>query len=84
LLARNPADAVDPPRSEAHEIAALDEQHSAWLLDAVQPTRLYIPVLLALTTGMRRGEILAVRWQDVNLSTGYVLVCRSLDGSSPI
>lgn len=79
LLARNPADAVEPPRPERREMRAYDETQTAWLIDAAQTTRLYIPVLLAVSAGMRRGEILAVRWQEMNLTSGAVSVCRSLE-----
>jgi len=79
LLARNPADAVEPPRPEQKEMRAYDETATAWLIDASQGTRLYIPVLLAVSAGMRRGEILAVRWRETNLISGAVSVCRSLE-----
>ncbi len=79
LLARNPADAVEPPRPQPQEMRALDEAQTAWLIDAAQGTRLYIPVLLAVTTGMRRGEILALRWRETNLVSGTLSVCRSLE-----
>lgn len=53
LLARNPADAVEPPRPKRREMRALDEHQTARLLDAARGHRLYIPILLAVTTGMR-------------------------------
>ncbi|MFN7992749.1 MAG: site-specific integrase [Bryobacteraceae bacterium] len=79
LLARNPAVAVEPPRVEQQEINAIDENAAARLVDAARGTRLYIPILLAVTTGMRRGEILALRWNDVDLVRGFVTVVRSLE-----
>jgi integrase len=79
LVARNVADSVEPPRPEVHEVNALDEARTAWLLDAAEGTRLRIPILLAITTGMRRGEILAVRWQDVDFAAGVIHVRRSLN-----
>jgi integrase len=78
LVARNICDAVEPPRPEFREMVALEEARTAWLLDAALGTRLHIPILFAITTGMRRGEILAVRWQDTNLQSGWVTVRRSL------
>jgi len=79
LLVANPADRVEPPRVRQKEIQPIDEMRAAWLIEVSQGTRLYIPILLALYTGMRRGEILALRWQDVSLETGYVSVCRALE-----
>jgi integrase len=78
LVARNIADAVEPPRPEYREMQAVEETESVWLLEAAQGTRLHVPILLAITTGMRRGEILALRWKDVNLHTGSVTVRRAL------
>ncbi len=79
LLARNPADAVEPPRPRRHETRTLDEEATARLLEAVKGGRLYLPVLLAATTGMRRGEILALRWQDVDLRAGTLAVRQSME-----
>jgi integrase len=79
LLARNPAGAVEPPKPEQKEMQALDEDTSAWLLAAAQGSRLYIPILIAITTGMRRGEILALRWVDVDFINNVVRVQRSIE-----
>ena len=79
LLARNPADAVDPPRPERKEMKALNESETAWLLEAAQGTRLYMPILLAVITRMRRGEILAFRWRDVDLEKSVLSVTPSLE-----
>ena len=57
----------------------VDEAGTARLLQAVEGMRLYMPVLLAVMTGMRRGEILALRWQDTDLEKGLVAVRRSLE-----
>lgn len=79
LLSRNPADAVQPPRPERREIGALDRQQAADLIEAVKPTRLHLPVLLAIATGVRRGEVLALRWKDVDLRAGVVTIRQSLE-----
>src|SRR5680860_1399843 len=79
LISRNPCDLVDPPRVEEKEMTVLaDEKEVGKLMAAVGGSRLYLPVVLALTTGMRRGEILALRWQDVDHKTGECRVARSL------
>jgi integrase len=78
LVARNVCDAVEPPRVQRTEMQAYDETRTAWLLDAALGTRLHMPILLAITTGMRRGEILALRWSDVQPGTGALMVRRSL------
>lgn len=79
LLVRNPTDAVEPPRVQRQEVQVLDEKQTAYLLRACEGSWLYMPVLLAVTTGMRRGEILALRWRDVDLKAGTATVRQSLE-----
>jgi integrase len=79
LLARNPADAVDPPRPQPREVQVIDEIQTGQLLREVANSRLYMPVLLAATTGMRRGELLALTWADVDLKSETVTVTKSLE-----
>jgi integrase len=79
LLARNPVDAVEPPRAERQEMRALDEDETARLLGLLEGNRLYIPALLAVTTGLRRGEILGLRWGDVDLAAGTLTVQQPLE-----
>jgi integrase len=79
MLARNPAEAVQPPRPERAAIRVLSEDETTTLLGVAKPTRLYGPVLLAVATGMRRGEILALRWEDVDLAAAKLVVTRTLE-----
>jgi integrase len=80
LLARNPADRVKPPKSQERKFKKhLESNEQASLLKAVSDTRLYLPVLLALTTAMRRGEILGLRWEDVDFENSTLSVGRSLE-----
>ena len=60
LIPRNPADAVDPPRVAKHEVNCYSKDEVLELLEAARDTWLYIPVLLAVSTGMRRGEVLGL------------------------
>lgn len=81
LLPRNPADAVEPPRPEQRDMVVLDGEQMIKLLDGSRGTPLYIPVLLAITTGMRRGEVLALRWSDVDLDRASLAVTQTLEKS---
>ena len=79
LLSRNPAEDVDPPRVERKEMTILSPDETRKLLESISHTRLYIIVLLAVTTGMRRGEILGLRWRNVDLSVGRLSVVQVLE-----
>ena len=81
LLGRNPADAVEPPKPTHKEMMALDEDQTAILIEYARGTALYMPILLAVTTGMRRGEVLALRWSDIDLDGGILSVTRTLEKS---
>ena len=62
------------------EAKALTKEQSKLLLEACQGTGLYLPVLLALHTGMRRGEVFGLKWADVDIFHGQIKVQRSYDG----
>ena len=79
LVARNMADGVEPPKPPRREMRALSEAETAWLLEVARGTRFYVPVLLAVTSGMRRGEFLALRWSDIDMATATVSVRRSIE-----
>lgn len=78
ILDRNPADGADSPRVPRKEMHALDSHGVARLLGLLQGHKLYVPTLLGLTTGMRRGEICALRWSDINFEGRVLRVARSL------
>jgi integrase len=79
LLGRNPADAVEPPKVERRQMNALDTDATATLVEAARSHRLHIPVLLAVMTGMRRGEIAALRWKSIDLERGTLAVVASAE-----
>jgi integrase len=79
ILARNPADAVRPPKVERTKMRALDPDETAALLEAIRPTRMFVTVLLAVTCGMRRGEITSLRWRSVDLANAQLAVMTSAE-----
>ena len=79
ILIRNPAAAVEPPRPQRKEQRVLSEEDTAKLLHLARGTQLWIPVVLAVTTGMRRGEITALDWPHVDLDAATLTVVRSLE-----
>ena len=79
-LTRNPADALKRlPKVEVEPITVLTVEQSTHLLKAIRHTTIHWPTLIALATGMRRGEILALRWKNLDLEHGVVRVVESLE-----
>ncbi len=67
VVYRNVADMVDPPRMSHREMATLMAKQARTLLETAAGERLEALYVLALTTGMRQGEMLALKWHDVDL-----------------
>jgi integrase len=75
---RNVAAAVDPPRVVTPEMRPLSPAQARTLLEAAKSNRLEALYVLAVTTGMRQGELLGLKWGDVDLKCGTVRVRRTL------
>jgi len=78
LLARNPCDRVTPPRPARTEMRVLSAAEVAALLDGTRDHRGHALYALAVTTGMRQGELLGLRWEDVDLDGCRLAVRRAL------
>jgi integrase len=78
LVARNVCDLVSPPRKVRREMQALTPEQVKRFLEAIKGHRLEALFTLALATGMRRGEILGLKWQDINFKEGMLQVRRVL------
>lgn len=78
LVARNVANAVDPPKPTRVEMKALDADGVRRLLEAAQGTPYHPMMHLAIYTGMRRSEILGLRWMDVDFNMATVSVAQAL------
>ena len=61
------------------EVSALDEVRAAELITALAHTVIGVPSEFALSTGVRRGERLALRWDDLDLERRQFRVVRSLE-----
>ena len=75
---RSPVTLVDPPRVTRHEFHALTPDEARSLLAGLRGDRLSALYVLALTTGMRQGELLALRWADLDLPGRRLAVRGSL------
>lgn len=78
LIPRNPADVVVPPRQHKKEIKPLTTEQVQHLLASIQQDRLYAAFLLEIGTGLRLGELLALRWEDVDLERGVIQIRQSI------
>jgi integrase len=69
-LARNPADAADPPKASRPESITWTADQLRTFLEETRGSRYWAAYLLLATTGLRRGECLGLRWQDLDLDAG--------------
>lgn len=78
LIGRNPTDAVTKPKLKRKEMRVLDDNQARSLLSVVEGTRYDGLYHLALSTGLRQGEILGLRWSDLDWVTGQLEIQRQL------
>jgi integrase len=79
MIPRNVADNVEPPKADDREVEILKAGDVPAVLEALKASRIYPVVALALSTGARRSELLALRWCDVDLGRGALKIERSLE-----
>ena len=79
LVPRNVCDAVSPPHIVKHEVTPLTVDQSKTLLAFAKGHRILEAMLaLTLTSGMRRGELLGLRWSDIDLIEGNLQIRRTV------
>ena len=78
LLARNPASAVEAPKVSRHEMKPMSQPQLREFLELAKKTDYYALFYLALFSGMRRSELLALRWSDCDLPLCQVSVNRTM------
>jgi len=82
LITRNPADALSLPKSRTkRKVGAFTQSEQMALLDQLSDHRLYGLFVTALGTGARIGEILALRWMEVDLVNNEMSVIRAVSRS---
>jgi integrase len=79
VVARNVATMVDAPRARGQEIEILSSAQVQTLLEALRGKSFYPIVAVALGTGLRRSELLALRWRDIDLEGGTLRVEQALE-----
>src|SRR5918997_2634578 len=78
MVDRNVAEDVDPPRLKKDEIQPLDREQTRRLLQAAEGDRLHTLYVVAVTAGLRPGEMIALHWSDVDLEAGALRINRAL------
>ena len=78
LIPFNPVAAVSKPKEPAREMLFLTPEQVKILLAVARDQRCYPLLVLALSTGCRQGELLALTWEDIDLQKGSLTVRRSL------
>lgn len=78
LLIRNVGEAVDPPRPDRKEMSTLEPDDVHPLLNAARETPYYTLFYTAIYTGLRRSELLGLRWRDVDLDLATLSVVQTL------
>ena len=78
MIAQNPVALVEPPRAERREMSVLTRQEASKFLDATRGHRYAALFTLAVSTGMRQGELLGLRWSDVDIDAKRLQVQQAL------
>ena len=78
LIPRNATEAVKPPQVRREEMRPLNAEQARILFDTDKGDRLAALYVLAVTTGLRQGELLGLKWDDIDLEVGTLQVRRTL------
>jgi integrase len=78
IMPRNVCDLVSPPKRPKHEAQTLTEEQVYTLLEAAKGHRLEALLTVAVTTGMRHGELLGLKWQDIDFEKQALQVRRTV------
>lgn len=78
VIIRNPCDAVTKPKKQKNEFIPWDDDQTNHFLSSVKGSRLFPLYMVAWGTGLRRSEILGLKWEDVDFKKGTLTVRRSL------
>ncbi len=81
VLNENVANRVKAPTPDTREPMPINREQIRFLIEAAKGTRLELPIALTAVTGLRRGELLALRWQHVDLDKGSLFIAASLEHS---
>jgi integrase len=79
LLMRNPASLVSPPKVTGDEMQILSADQVKAVLAAMRTSIIFPQVVVLLSTGMRRGELMGLQWGDLDLEAGKLRIERAIE-----
>ena len=78
LVPYNPCEGVSLPKRKKYKAEVYSPEMMYSLLDEAKGTDMYLPILILLTAGLRRGELLALRWEDIDFKKNLLKVRRNM------
>jgi integrase len=78
LIEYNPVTPIHAPRNRRTAVRTLDNTELSRLITASKGTPFELSILVTIFTGLRKGEVCGLQWDDLNISTGTLLVCHSV------
>ncbi|MBD1371958.1 site-specific integrase [Hazenella sp. IB182357] len=78
LMQKNPSKAVTPPKPQKKQMNVLTKEQIHLLLEASKGKWYHAPIFIAINTGMRRGEIMGIRWQDIDFEKRIICISQTL------
>ena len=78
LISHNPCDAVELPKLKKYRATVYPPKMIHKLLDIAKGTEMYLPVFLLVMVGLRRGELLALRWTDIDFKNNVLKVRKNM------
>jgi integrase len=77
MITRNSADAIELPKVEKYQAKYYDKKEIQMLLKAVKGTYVEVPVTITIGMGLRRGEVLGLKWDNINLGAKEMFIAKS-------
>ena len=78
LIKSNPADKVTRPRKKKPKLNYYKEEQLTVLINNITGTTLELPVILSILYGLRRSEVLGMRWSNINFEDGTITICEKI------
>ena len=78
MITANPCEGVELPKMEKYQAEVYDTEEISKLLEVAKGTDMYLLAILEIFTGLRRGELVALEWSDIDLESGTVNITRNV------